>query len=483
VQVVNCGGCGGQITYEEKECKHCKKAIDGADAYRLVEASWRSQFQVALALKNVHSPEELQAAVRSHLSSFLMAPRDLSTLAEIRADLVWVPVLSACCTFRGAWQGAATPFKYVTRRGPKGSSTREKRRLVPKVFKGRIAPTDTRVTQHGSAEPIVQILAVDDFVRDIGDVGEGILLDGTVPSQLVESDDVRVPKRYMRLDVAARVALEAVAAQARALAQEDAEEQLDDMTPGDWEDRGVSLDLTLEEESCLLLAVPALIGRYSYQGQSWPLIASGATGKVAVAGSPTSGSKLIVVLGIAAACLLFAAWHWNWIQLSQSPGKQVAELDSPSPRALATVQAVSPTQEAETLLETWVQAQNARDFSAYRGLYAPEFVGVKRVGAKSKQYDLQAWLEERRKFFAQLVDVKASDRQFHLNADGSIVARFAQEGMSGTKRDSRSKEMVLKRAVEGLRIIREEQLDSRTITGPSSSTKTAPPTSPKYGSL
>lgn len=117
-------------------------------------------------------------------------------------------------------------------------------------------------------------------------------------------------------------------------------------------------------------------------------------------------------------------------------------------------------------VEEWLAAQNERDFARYETLYAERFEGVKRSGPRSYRLVREGWLEDRRRMFARPMQVEAGELRI-ARAAGSAVVRFEQRFASPTYRDVGEKQLVLVPTAAGLRIAREEMLDSTIVTASS----------------
>jgi ketosteroid isomerase-like protein len=118
---------------------------------------------------------------------------------------------------------------------------------------------------------------------------------------------------------------------------------------------------------------------------------------------------------------------------------------------------------ARALLDSWLAAQNAGDFDAYRALYAERFEGVKRSGERTYRYGREQWLEDRERMFARPMQVSAEDVRISSASEAAVIA-FEQHWSSATYSDVGPKQMVLVEVDGELRIGREEMLSSR-ITG------------------
>jgi ketosteroid isomerase-like protein len=133
---------------------------------------------------------------------------------------------------------------------------------------------------------------------------------------------------------------------------------------------------------------------------------------------------------------------------------------APAPRADAPDQA--DRKDAEALLAAWLAAQNRGDYPAYQALYADRFTGVRRSGVKIRRFDRAGWMADRTRMFkkpmvvaAEALVVIAHGAQTHLF--------FTQTFEQGTYKDTGRKWMALERTAGGMRIAREEMLDSTLI--------------------
>lgn len=124
-----------------------------------------------------------------------------------------------------------------------------------------------------------------------------------------------------------------------------------------------------------------------------------------------------------------------------------------------TAESDAPEAAVRTLLAAWLAAQNTGDFAAYERLYAERFTGIKRVGAHTARFDRKAWMKDRTRMLRPGVRVEAADPVIHA-AGGFARVRFRQTFSAGTFRDVGMKELLVVREGDGLRIAREEMLDS-----------------------
>jgi ketosteroid isomerase-like protein len=137
-------------------------------------------------------------------------------------------------------------------------------------------------------------------------------------------------------------------------------------------------------------------------------------------------------------------------------------LGAATARAAPIAPAPSREEEARALLDGWLAAQNAGDFAAYQKLYAPAFVGIKRVGDRKTSYDHDQWMVDRQKMFKQPIKVDATLIRVATKGDEATIT-FRQAWSSGTFKDEGSKALVAKKSGAwggSLLIAREEMLDS-----------------------
>ena len=115
---------------------------------------------------------------------------------------------------------------------------------------------------------------------------------------------------------------------------------------------------------------------------------------------------------------------------------------------------------AQTLLNTWLSAQNEGDFERYSSLFAERFEGVKRADEREYHFARAAWLENRARMFQRPMTVTASEVSVRSTATTATI-RFVQRWSSATFQDVGPKEIVVVIEDGELRIAREEMLGSR----------------------
>ncbi len=118
--------------------------------------------------------------------------------------------------------------------------------------------------------------------------------------------------------------------------------------------------------------------------------------------------------------------------------------------------------EAKAVLQTWLQAQNARDFARYATLYAADFQGVRRSGERTVRLNREAWLRDRERMFKAPMSVDADYTQV-VTAQDSASVTFVQRWSAGRFADVGQKRMSLRRLGGNLVIASEELLCSLMI--------------------
>jgi ketosteroid isomerase-like protein len=118
--------------------------------------------------------------------------------------------------------------------------------------------------------------------------------------------------------------------------------------------------------------------------------------------------------------------------------------------------------DVQALVERWRVAQNDGDFDAYAALYGDGFEGVKRAGEAEQRFDRAGWLEDRKRMFARPMHVDVDELRVDMAARGARV-ELVQTWSSGGFGDRGRKRLDLELREGGLRIVREEMLDSRIV--------------------
>jgi ketosteroid isomerase-like protein len=170
---------------------------------------------------------------------------------------------------------------------------------------------------------------------------------------------------------------------------------------------------------------------------------------------------LILALCLAVACKERSAPPVTRVG-DAGPARAAASGDAAAPGDRAPAEA-----EVRALLDRWMVAQNRGDFDAYAVLYAAGFTGVRRSGASKVDLDRAAWLRDRKRMFDRPVAVTVD--QVSVAADGDAARiDFVQTWTSGSYSDRGPKRMRVVREEGGLRIAREEMLESQLVGAPAS---------------
>lgn len=115
--------------------------------------------------------------------------------------------------------------------------------------------------------------------------------------------------------------------------------------------------------------------------------------------------------------------------------------------------------DVRALVDAWAAAQNAGEFARYESLYARRFSGVKRAGPRSRAFDRDGWMRDRRGMFGSAQRVTVRDLAIDL-AGRSALVRFTQEYASGEFRDVGEKRLAVVLEEGAVRIAREEMVAS-----------------------
>ena len=130
------------------------------------------------------------------------------------------------------------------------------------------------------------------------------------------------------------------------------------------------------------------------------------------------------------------------------------------PNVIPTVSTALTDAAVRTVVEQWLAAQNTGNFVQYEELYAERFNGTKRVGAVVRTYDRVGWIKDRERMFTAPMQVSAADLVVTIEA-GSAAVRLTQTFAQKAFKDSGSKELLIVETPQGLKIAREELLQSK----------------------
>lgn len=136
-----------------------------------------------------------------------------------------------------------------------------------------------------------------------------------------------------------------------------------------------------------------------------------------------------------------------------------ADASTRAPRALPP----APTEaDVRAFVERWAEVQSQHDFARYEQLYAQRFEGVKRSGPRTRGFNRGAWMSDRQPMFTPTQRVTVRDIAV-TPSPLTTVARFVQDYTSGTYHDVGTKQLVIVRENNELRIAREEMVTSEVL--------------------
>lgn len=147
---------------------------------------------------------------------------------------------------------------------------------------------------------------------------------------------------------------------------------------------------------------------------------------------------------------------------SEVPPAQPTPTREPTPEP--RVEPSLPEADVQAVVQTWLAAQNEGDFDRYSGVYADKFEGIKRVGARVYRFGHDDWLKDRQRMFKKKMKVAASEVKVQTNPSTAIVV-FEQTWASGSYKDVGPKQLIIVKQKDGLRIAREEMLESHIASG------------------
>lgn len=121
------------------------------------------------------------------------------------------------------------------------------------------------------------------------------------------------------------------------------------------------------------------------------------------------------------------------------------------------VQTEPITDEAvQELINRWRQAQNSRNYNAYKACYAPQFFGIKRTrDGDETRMNYGQWMNDRRKMLENTINVAVQNPNINIERD-TATAQFIQEFESVNYQDTGQKILKIKMFPDGAKIIFEE---------------------------
>jgi hypothetical protein len=121
------------------------------------------------------------------------------------------------------------------------------------------------------------------------------------------------------------------------------------------------------------------------------------------------------------------------------------------------------TGEVNTFMAEWFEAQNTGSYSKYAAMYSNNFVGIRRSGTRTRKFNHDAWLKDRKQMFQKKMIVSGGVLEIKPSVTTASV-KFEQKWESGTYTDKGDKLIVLALENGKLKIIREEMLFSKVIS-------------------
>jgi ketosteroid isomerase-like protein len=174
---------------------------------------------------------------------------------------------------------------------------------------------------------------------------------------------------------------------------------------------------------------------------------------------------LAALLAVSASCKREQPEQAGAARRMDAPGQPTSPPGPPPgtpPQAPPDARPALGESEVQALVERWRTAQNDGDFDAYAALYGDGFEGVKRAGEAEQRFDRAGWLEDRKRMFARPMRVDTDELRVQIKGQGAR-AELVQTWSSGGFGDRGRKRLDIELRGDGLRIVREEMLDSRIV--------------------
>ena len=175
------------------------------------------------------------------------------------------------------------------------------------------------------------------------------------------------------------------------------------------------------------------------------------------------GAMAVVIIGLSAIVFFLISGAKD----EKKEEHKAVETKSPnvaqtSPTANQTVEKTEKTpipitkEAAQSLINRWEQAQDTRNFNAYRSCYAQSFLGIKRTksGSESRMNAAQ-WLNDRQKMLKNIINVGVENLNITIEGD-TANAQFIQQFQSANYEDTGQKTMRIKMFEDGAKIVYEE---------------------------
>ena len=175
------------------------------------------------------------------------------------------------------------------------------------------------------------------------------------------------------------------------------------------------------------------------------------------------GVMAVVIIGLAAVVFFLMSGAKD----DKNEENKTVENKSPnvaqtSPTTNQTIEKIEKTplpitkEAAQNLINRWEQAQDARNFDAYRSCYGQPFLGIKRTKSGSEtRMNYAQWMNDRQKMLKNIIDVGVENLNITIEGD-TANAQFIQQFQSENYEDTGQKTMRIKMFEGGAKIVYEE---------------------------
>ena len=135
---------------------------------------------------------------------------------------------------------------------------------------------------------------------------------------------------------------------------------------------------------------------------------------------------------------------------TSNENKTVTIEKTPAPALPITAEAT------QRLINRWEQAQNDRNFKAYRSCYDSPFLGIKRTtNGGEERMNYTEWMNDRQKMLKNIIEVRVENLQITIEND-TAIAQFIQQWQSVSYQETGQKTMRIKMFEDGAKIVYEE---------------------------
>lgn len=174
------------------------------------------------------------------------------------------------------------------------------------------------------------------------------------------------------------------------------------------------------------------------------------------------GAMGAIIIGLGAVLLYVSSVSradTNTNENSPAAKPDSAALTQPKNSNSTAIAAMPPisAEAADELIRRWENAQDSRDFAAYRACYSPTFAGVKRTPASpgGREMKFDAWMRDRRATMARIADVQLDGISTRIDGEVAIVT-FVQKWRSKNHCDIGDKEILIRMFADGPKIVSED---------------------------